>query len=47
VLAGYMGKRDILDDALASFAMAYAARTQEDYDLLVKAKSAARRKKAA
>ena len=38
VLAGYMGKNDAMDDALASFAMAYAARTQSDYDRLVKAK---------
>ena len=38
VLAGYMGKRDVFDDALASFAIAYAARTKEDYDRLMKAK---------
>jgi uncharacterized protein (DUF2252 family) len=38
VIAGYMGKRDVLDDALASFAMAYATRTQQDYEQLVKAK---------
>jgi uncharacterized protein (DUF2252 family) len=38
VLAGYMGKRGVFDDALASFAMAYAARTQDDYEQLVKAK---------
>jgi len=38
VLAGYMGKREILDDALASFAMAYAVRTQDDYEQLVKAR---------
>jgi hypothetical protein len=38
VLAGYLGKNDVMDDALASFAMAYAARTQSDYDRLVKAK---------
>ena len=38
VLAGYMGKRDIFDEALASFAIAYAARTKEDYDRLMKAK---------
>jgi hypothetical protein len=37
VLAGYMGKSDALDDALASFAIAYAARTQSDYDKLAKA----------
>ena len=37
-IAGYMGKSDAMDDALASFAMAYAARTQRDYDRLVEAK---------
>jgi hypothetical protein len=37
VIAGYMGEDDTFDDALASFAMVYAARTQEDYDWLVKA----------
>jgi hypothetical protein len=38
VLAGYMGKSDALDSALASFAMAYAVRTQDDHAQLVKAK---------
>jgi len=38
VLAGYMGKSGAFDDALASFAMAYATRTQSDYDKLAKAK---------
>jgi uncharacterized protein (DUF2252 family) len=38
VLAGYMGKSDAFDDALASFAMSYAARTQSDYDQLAKAR---------
>jgi hypothetical protein len=38
VLAGYMGKSDAFDDALASFAMTYAARTQKDYDQLAKAR---------
>ncbi len=38
VLAGYMGKSQVMDDALASFAMAYAERTQRDYARLVKAK---------
>jgi uncharacterized protein (DUF2252 family) len=38
VLAGYMGKSGAFDDALASFAMEYAVRTQLDYDRLVKAK---------
>ena len=38
VLAGYIGKSDAFDDALASFAMAYADRTQRDYDQLAKSK---------
>ena len=38
VIAGYMGKKDTFDDALASFAMAYAERTKLDYDRLVGAK---------
>jgi uncharacterized protein (DUF2252 family) len=38
MIAGYMGKNDAMDDALASFAMAYAKRTKQDYDLLAKAK---------
>lgn len=38
VLAGYMGKSGALDDALASFAMAYADRTRRDYDQLAKAR---------
>jgi uncharacterized protein (DUF2252 family) len=38
VLAGYMGKSDVMDDALASFALAYAERTQLDYDRLAKAR---------
>ena len=38
VLAGYMGKSDALDSALASFAMAYAVRTNDDHAQLVKAK---------
>src|SRR5262249_26784256 len=46
VLAGYMGKTDVFDDALASFAMAYAVRTQDDYEQLVKAKGSAKRKAA-
>jgi hypothetical protein len=39
--AGYIGKSDAFDDALASFAMAHAARTQQDYYLLAKAKQSA------
>ena len=38
MIAGYIGKNEAMDDALASFAMAYAKRTQQDYDLLAKAK---------
>jgi uncharacterized protein (DUF2252 family) len=46
VLAGYMGKRDVFDDALASFAMAYAGLTQGDYEQLAKAKAGVKRKAA-
>jgi uncharacterized protein (DUF2252 family) len=45
VLAGYMGKSEAFDDALASFAMAYAARTQSDYDKLAKSKRASAKKR--
>jgi uncharacterized protein (DUF2252 family) len=38
VLSGYMGKSGAFDDALASFAMAYADRTQNDYDKLAKSR---------
>jgi uncharacterized protein (DUF2252 family) len=38
-MAGYMGKSAALDDAIASFAMAYADRTVADYAALVKAKA--------
>src|SRR5499426_2138223 len=38
VLAGYMGKSGAFDNVLASFAMAYAVRTQKDYDQLAKSK---------
>jgi uncharacterized protein (DUF2252 family) len=44
MIAGYVGKNDALDDALASFAMAYAERTQQDYRLLAKAKGYAPKK---
>jgi uncharacterized protein (DUF2252 family) len=37
-MAGYMGKSEALDDALASFAIAYADQTNIDYAALVKAK---------
>src|SRR5262245_3431606 len=45
VLAGYMGKTDVMDDALASFALAYAERTQLDYDRLAKAKHRAAKRR--
>jgi hypothetical protein len=42
-----MGKSRVFDDALASFAMAYADRTQSDYERLAKSKSATAKKLAA
>src|ERR1700732_5121103 len=36
--AGYMGRSGAFDDALASFAMAYAEQTVKDHAALVKAK---------
>jgi uncharacterized protein (DUF2252 family) len=41
-MAGYMGKSEVFDDAIASFAMAYADRTMLDYAALVKAKAPAK-----
>ena len=38
MLAGYMGKNDTFDDALASFAMAYVTQTESDYERLKMAK---------
>ena len=40
-IAGYMGKSEALDDAIASFAMAYANQTILDHAALVKAKDPA------
>jgi len=37
-LAGYMGKNGVMDDAIASFALAYADQTVVDHAALVKAK---------
>jgi uncharacterized protein DUF2252 len=37
-IGGYLGKSAVMDDALASFAMSYAGRTESDYDRLLKAK---------
>ena len=47
VIAGYMGRNGAFDDALASFAMAYAAQTARDWAALVKAKGEPAAKKAA
>ncbi len=41
VIAGYMGRNGAFDDALASFAMAYADETVKDHAALVKARGAA------
>jgi uncharacterized protein (DUF2252 family) len=38
LIAGYLGKSGAMDDALASFAMAYSERTLSDYDKLKAAK---------
>jgi hypothetical protein len=37
MMAGYMGKSEVIDDAIASFAMAYADQTVLDHAALVKA----------
>ena len=42
VIAGYMGRSAAFDDALASFAMAYAEQTVKDHSALVKAKGGAK-----
>jgi uncharacterized protein (DUF2252 family) len=46
VIAGYMGRGAAFDDAIASFAMAYADQTIIDHAALVKAKSPAANKRA-
>jgi len=38
MIAGYMGKSEVLDDAIASFAMAYADQTAADHAALVAAR---------
>lgn len=45
VIAGYMGKSGVFDDAIASFASAYADQTATDHAGLAKAKTEARVKK--
>ena len=42
VIAGYMGRNEAFDHALASFAMAYADQTIKDHAALVKAKGGAK-----
>ena len=42
VIAGYMGRSGVFDDALASFAMAYAEQTVKDHSALVKAKGSSK-----
>ncbi len=42
VIAGYMGRSAAFDDALASFAMAYAEQTVKDHAALAKAKGGAK-----
>jgi hypothetical protein len=37
ILAGYLGKSDAMDEAIARFALAYAEQTDRDYDALAKA----------
>ena len=41
-IAGYLGKTDAFDEALTSFAIAYAEQAEQDYELLVKAIRAGR-----
>ena len=46
MIAGYCGKSDALDDALAKFAMSYARQTEQDYEALAQAKRTGRIKAA-
>jgi len=45
-IAGYCGKSDALDQAIAKFAMSYAKQNEQDYETLVKAKRTGRIKAA-
>lgn len=40
IICGYMGKSEAFDDALASFAMLYAAQNKQDYERFVAARNA-------
>jgi hypothetical protein len=42
VLAGYMGKRIVFDEAVADFAVAYADQNERDHEALVRAVRAGR-----
>jgi Uncharacterized protein conserved in bacteria (DUF2252) len=46
-IAGYMGKSEVFDDAIAAFAMLYAGQTMHDHAALVAAKMPAKPAKAA
>jgi uncharacterized protein (DUF2252 family) len=45
-IAGYMGKSEVFDDAIASFAVLYASQTIRDHAVLVAARTAAKSAKA-
>jgi uncharacterized protein (DUF2252 family) len=36
-ISGYLGERDVFDEAIAKFALAYADQTEKDYEIFVKA----------
>ena len=38
MIAGYCGRSDTLDDAIATFAKKYARQTEQDHDALARAK---------
>jgi hypothetical protein len=42
MIAGYAGKSEALDEAIARFALAYAEQTERDHDALAKAAQSAR-----
>lgn len=42
MIAGYCGNSDVLDDAIAKFALAYARQTDKDYEALDKARRSGR-----
>ena len=42
MIAGYLGKSDVFDQAMVKFASAYADQTESDYELMRKAARAGR-----